>query len=96
MGYQVVFSLIAEADLHEITAYIADDNPEAATKLGAELIRLAFTLAEMPRRGGKFRRRSQLRRLVHGVYLIIYQIKESEQTIEVLRFWHGARRPPKL
>jgi len=49
MGYQVVFSLIAEADLHEITAYIADDNPEAATKLGAELIRLAFTLAEMPR-----------------------------------------------
>jgi len=49
MGYQVVFSPIAEADLHEIIAYIADDNPEAATKLGAELIRLAFTLAEMPR-----------------------------------------------
>jgi plasmid stabilization system protein ParE len=54
MGYQVVFSPIAEADLHEIIAYIPDDNPEAATKLGAELIRLAFTLVEMPRRGGNF------------------------------------------
>jgi toxin ParE1/3/4 len=96
MGYQVVLSPAAEADLDEILTYIAGDNPEAAAKFGTAIIRLAFSLAEMPLRGRLFRRRSQFRRLIHGDYLIIYRIKETDRVVEVLRFWHGARRPPKL
>jgi hypothetical protein len=34
--------------------------------------------------------RRNVRRLVHGSYLIVYRIFESNRLIEVLRFWHGA------
>jgi plasmid stabilization system protein ParE len=37
MGYQVIFAPEAERDLNEIIAYIAQANPEAALKFGAEL-----------------------------------------------------------
>ena len=82
MGYQVVLSPAAEADLDEILTYIAQDNPEAAAKFGTAIIRLAFSLAEMPLRGRRFRRRSQFHRLIHGDYLIIYRIKETDRVVE--------------
>ena len=96
MGYQVIFAPEAERDLDEIIAYIAEANPEAALKFGAELAAQARSLAEMPHRGASVARRPGTRKLVHGQYLIYYQVREAERTVEVLRFWHGARRRPKF
>jgi toxin ParE1/3/4 len=96
MGYQVIFAPEAERDLNEIIAYIAQANPEAALKFAARLAAQARSLSELPHRGASVPRRPGTRKLVHGQYLIYYQIREIERTVEVLRFWHGARRRPKI
>ena len=96
MGYQVIFAPEAERDLDEIIAYIAQDNLEAARRFGAELAAQARSLASLPYRGAAVARRPGTRRLVHGRYLIYYQIREAERIVEVLRFWHAARGTPNL
>ena len=52
MDYRVILSRPALRDLREIARYIAQDNPSAAERVGLELVRLAESLAVMPRRGG--------------------------------------------
>jgi len=96
MGYQVIFAPEAERDLDEIIAYIAQDSPEAARRFGAELAAQARSLASLPYRGALVARRPGTRRLLHRQYLIYYQIRESERTVEVLRFWPAARGRPNL
>jgi|GEM_PF-136095 toxin ParE1/3/4 len=102
MGYEVRLTAKARGDLNEIVAYIAQDNPLAAERLGDELAAEADSLSNYPYRGGLVRRRRNIRRLVHGSYLIVYRIFESNHLIEILRFthsgidshlagWHGAR-----
>jgi toxin ParE1/3/4 len=91
MGYEVRLTAKARGDLNEIVAYIAQDNPLAAERLGDELAAEADSLSDYPYRGGSVRRRRNVRRLVHGSYLIVYRISESNRLIEILRFWHGAR-----
>jgi plasmid stabilization system protein ParE len=56
-----------------------------------KLVGAASSLAEFPYRGRTFNRRRKLRRLCVGNYLIVYQIKADEKTVEVLGFIHGAR-----
>ena len=96
MGYEVRLTAKARGDLNEIVAYIAQDNPLAAEKLGDELAAEADSLSSYPYRGGLVRHRRNTRRLVHGSYLIIYRISESDRVIEILRFWHGGRGAPRL
>ena len=88
MGYEVRLTAKARGDLNEIVAYIAQDNPLAAERLGDELAAEADSLSNYPYRGGLVRRRRNVRRLVHGSYLIVYRIFESNRLIEILRFWH--------
>jgi toxin ParE1/3/4 len=88
MGYEVRLTAKARGDLNEIVAYIAQDNPLAAERLGDELAAEAVSLSNYPYRGGVVRRRRNVRRLVHGSYLIVYRIFESNRLIEILRFWH--------
>jgi toxin ParE1/3/4 len=75
MGYEVRLTAKARGDLNEIVAYIAQDNPSAAERLGDELAAEANSLSN-PYRGGLVRRRRNVRRLVHGSYLIVYRIFE--------------------
>ena len=96
MGYEVRLTAKARGDLNEIIAHIAQDNPIAAERLGDELATEAESLSNYPYRGGSVRRRRNVRRLVHGSYLIVYRIFESNRLIEILRFWHGVRGVPRL
>jgi plasmid stabilization system protein ParE len=57
MGYEVRLTAKARGDLNEIVAYIAQDNPLAAEKLGDELAAEADSLSSYPYRGGLVRRR---------------------------------------
>src|SRR5467141_1372643 len=85
MGYEVRLTARARGDLNEIVAYIAQDNPLAAERLGDELAAEADSLSNYPYRGGLVRRRRNVRRLVHGSYLIVYRIFESNRLIEIPR-----------
>jgi plasmid stabilization system protein ParE len=50
MGYEVRLTAKAHGDLNEIVAYIAQDNPLAAEKLGGELAAEADSLSSYPYR----------------------------------------------
>lgn len=81
----------AVADLDEIAAYIARDNPVRALSFIDELIEVCARLAAMPQ---AYRRRDDLakglRQAMHGRHLILFTADDRGVTIE--RVVHGARR----
>ena len=79
MGFQVFLAQEALSDLERLVAYIAAQNPEAATRLGYDLLDSALSLANLPERGRvvpEFRR-GDLREIVVRSYRIIYRIKPA-------------------
>ena len=98
MDYQVIWSDAAIANLHEICADIARDNPTAALRVGNGLLAHARVLATFPFIGPAYPRgaRGRLREIVHRPYRIFYDVDEENQRVEILHVWHGAREEPKL
>jgi toxin ParE1/3/4 len=89
--YSVILSNRASKDLTDIVEYIAANNPDAAERMGFELVNLAMSLDSMPYRGSNVKRRLGVLKLVHGNYLIYYRVNERKRTVQVLSFKHGAR-----
>jgi plasmid stabilization system protein ParE len=50
MDFKVLIADSAIADLKEIVAFVAEDNPEAAIRLGEKLLAHALSLARLPER----------------------------------------------
>ena len=96
MGYQVGLTEEAQADLGAVVRFLAEKNPEAAERIGHELLDAAQTLVLFPRRGSPVRRRPGMRKLTQRHYLIFYQINESAQWVEVVRIWDGRQNPASL
>ncbi len=81
----------AEADLDDIAAWIANENPDRAARFVEELWERCRSLGIRPRRfpvaqaiGGQ-----AVRKLGHRGYLIFYLILEDR--VEVARIVHGSR-----
>lgn len=82
----------AEADLHRILAWIAEDNPRAATEMVSrirERINLLEldALAHMGRPGFV----KGTRELVEYPYIIVYKVLDERREIVVLSIVHGAQ-----
>ena len=93
MRYTVKINRQASRDLTEIFQYIEDreQSPVPAEKFTNALVDVAMGLAQFPYRGHVIKRRPKARRLVHGNYLIIFEIRETKKHVEILRFLHGAQ-----
>jgi toxin ParE1/3/4 len=89
--YSVILSNQAIKNLTGIVEYIAADNPDAADKIGFELVNLAMSLDSMPYRGSKVKKRLDVLKLVHGNYLLYYRVDEGKRTVQVISFKHGAK-----
>lgn len=98
MGHKVIWTDEAIADLSQIVAYIAKDNPHAAVKTGEELIRKSLLLGGQPHMGRMLRepKRDTLREIVIQPYRLIYEIDDASLTVKVRVLWHGARREPPV
>ena len=96
MGYKVGLTEVAEADLGSVVRFLAEKSPEAAARIGHEILDAALTLTLFPRRGASVRRRPGMRKLTHRHYLIFYQVNEAEQWVEVVRIWDGRQNPDTL
>ena len=85
----------ASADLLEIVAYIADDNPDAAQELKDEIEAKADKLPDHPRLYKPSVRVKGLRELiVRSNYIVFY--RESPELVEVVNVIHARRQwPPK-
>jgi plasmid stabilization system protein ParE len=83
----------AVEDLEAIHAYIARNNPRAADSfiegIRAHIRRVAETgFGEIGRPGT----RRDTRELVHGRYVIVYQLDDRNDELVALAVIHGARR----
>jgi toxin ParE1/3/4 len=96
MDCAVIYSEAALADLQQITAFIARDNSEVAKRFANRLVDLAETLRSLPERGRPVKKWPSVRVLVLAPYLIFYRFERGDNTVEIVRFWHGARDPLSL
>ena len=94
MDFTVEVRNTAIADLGKIVSYVAQDDPEAARKLGYELLDTALSLSKTPFKGSPYRRIAGIRKLTLRPYKIYYRLHETKTLVEVLRFWHSARQEP--
>ena len=96
--YKVVFSEYASRDLEHIVGYIARDNPSSAQHFGEKLVSRALELSEayVCQNGGRLPKRTGVRKIVEGNYLILYRIFPGQGKVRVLRFWHGAQDRARL
>lgn len=83
---------MAIADRKRITAYIAEDNPNAASELGDMLMQKAEQLDRHPMLGRAGRVEGTRELVAHPNYVLIYRIVGN--AVEVLRVKHAARKWP--
>jgi plasmid stabilization system protein ParE len=98
MGWKVIIAPSAQADLADIVRYVARQNSDAAARLGCELIVRAESIVNFPEIGRvvpEFRDPG-LREVICRSYRIIYRLNRTDQSLEVVRFWHGARGFPRI
>jgi addiction module RelE/StbE family toxin len=87
----IVWTLVAQQDLHEIVAYIAEKNPKAAHSLLAEIKERANVLMDNPQIGRMGRVDGTRELVLVGTqYILPYRIKN--QHIQILAVFHTARR----
>ena len=98
MGWQVIIAPSAQTDLSDIVRYVAQYNSDAAARLGYELITRAESLAAFPEIGRMVPefRQPNLREIICRSYRIIYRMNNTDQSLEIVRFWHGARGFPHI
>ena len=96
MGYKILFTEDALVDLEIILDYIRSDNPEAANRFGTALLNHVELLQSFPRIGVLVPRRPGIRKLLHTPVRVYYRIREDPALIEILHFWHVARKQPQF
>lgn len=88
----------AQTDLEDVVRYVARHDPDAAARLGYELITRAEGVAAFPEIGRvvpEFRD-PNLREVICRSYRVIYRLRVGDHRIEIVRFWHGARGFPTI
>lgn len=96
MDFRIEITGPAIADLAEIVSYIAQANPEAAKALGNNLLDAAPSLAKTPFKGTRYQKLADVRKLTLPPFKIFYRVNDARRIVEILRFWHSARREPNL
>jgi plasmid stabilization system protein ParE len=96
MGCKIIFSPQAVADLEEVVRHIAKDDPATAVRVGNELIDRVEILGNFPLLGMSYPKSPGVRKLVSRPYLIFYRPRLEENSVDILRYWHGARTEPDL
>ena len=96
MDYKIIWSDSAIEDLRSICSYVAQDNPEAALRLGKGILNHVHILSTFPFIGPTYPRgaRGPLREIVFRPYRIFYDVSEERHSVEILHVWHGAREEP--
>jgi plasmid stabilization system protein ParE len=96
MGWQVAITDEADADLENVVAFLAKKSPEAAERIGLELVDLIFSLDQFPDQGAPVKSRPGLRKIAHRHYLVIYRVNEAQSLVEIVRVWDGCQDPREL
>jgi toxin ParE1/3/4 len=98
MAGTIIWSFQAREDLRDITAYIAADNPAAADSFGFRLMSKVDLLAQFPELGRVVPEEQDeaIREIILRPYRIVYQVLPGQNTVAIVRIWHGARGEPEI
>jgi len=80
----------------EVLGFISADNPSAAERFGTALLNHVALLENMPRIGVPVRRRAGVRKILHSPVRVYYRLHEDRRLVEILHFWHAARKDPNF
>ena len=90
----IVWSPRAIEHLADLRAYIAQDNPKAANRIGGTLLEAVERLAELPNMGRPGRVAGTRELIVPGTpYVIPYRLRGDR--LEVIAVFHGRQKWPK-
>lgn len=80
-------------DLDAVEAYIAQDDPRAATEVVLRIVRAVSVLKDQPG-SGRAGRVPGTKELVvpHTPYIVPYRVKDD--TVQILRVYHASRKWP--
>jgi plasmid stabilization system protein ParE len=94
MECKVIWTEPAIGDLREIVLYISKDDPEAAGRIGQDIIDTVEVLATFPLIGQRYgdTRWGEVREVLCWNYRIFYRVLQKKRLVEVLHVRHGARR----
>lgn len=97
MDHKVIWTDPAIEDLRAIALYIAEDNVDAAYKLGEDFFNKTRQLEYFPKTGKPFTPSEcgGVYYLSCRGYYIYYQIYEAKKAVEILHVRHGSRQEPK-
>jgi len=98
MAFKIFWSPEALGDLLALTSYIAQDNPDAAERIGLAIVHKVHLLEQYPIIGRKVPETNdpKIRELIERPFRIVYRIRQRERIAEVLRVWHGTRGEPEI
>ena len=96
MALKVLYHEEALADLKAILDWSWERHPETTERFAEGLLDHVDLLATFPYLGTRVKGHRGVRRLVHSPLFIYYRVDETRQLVEVLHFWHAARRQPEL
>ena len=94
MDFQVLIADSALADLQGIVEFVAQDDRDAAIRLGDKLVDCALSLCTLPERFPFHDKSRGIRKLSISPFLIFYLCDEKATIVTILHVWHGARRSP--
>ena len=97
MDYDLKWTIRGKIELKRVVAYIAEDNPFAASDFYERVILTSQQLTHAPLSGRVYRSKHpcfDLRELIIGNYRLVYRVVAKERKVEVLSIFHGARQAP--
>ncbi len=98
MDYRIAWSPTSRDDLRKIVAFILEDNPAAALKIGGKLIEEVEKIREFPSMGRIVPEFDlpHIREIILIPYRIIYRLRKADRVVEIVRVWHAARGVPRI
>lgn len=92
--FKVIVSPQAWGDFFQIYDYIAAENPGAAGRFCEALLNHIELLSTFPHIGTASTKFKGVRSVLHTPVRIYYRVDELRQSVEIIHFWHTARRSP--
>ena len=94
MAYRILWSDSALDRAAEFFDFIAEDNPAAARRTVQDLFDRVEVLAEHPLLGRRLSQDvdSNVRRLVVGSYIVIYQVNKVRKKVDIVAVRHSRQR----
>jgi plasmid stabilization system protein ParE len=96
VDFQVLYTEPALADLEEVMRWSWQNHPETTERFANALLNHVDLLKDFPYLGAPLRGYQETRRLLHSPLHVYYQVVLESRKVDVLHFWHKARRDPRL